>query len=80
MDAFLEWLGMQTLKKGSRLEKAVNYALNRKELFRTYLEDGRCSFSNNLSENAIRPFTVGRKNWLLRDTPKVATVSATTYK
>ena len=26
----------------------------------TYLEDGRCSFSNNLSENAIRPFTVGR--------------------
>ena len=30
----------------------------------TYLEDGRCSLSNNLSENSIRPVTVGRKNWL----------------
>ena len=38
----------------------------------TYLEDGRCSFSNNLSENAIRPFTVGRKNWLFCDTPNGA--------
>ena len=45
----------------------------------TYLEDGRCSFSNNLSENAIRPFTVGRKNWLFSDTPKGAEASATVY-
>ncbi len=28
----------------------------------TYLEDGRSSFPNNLSENAIRPFTAGRKS------------------
>ncbi len=41
-----------------------------------YLEDGRCSFSNNLSENAIRPFTVGRKNWLFCDTPHGAQASA----
>lgn len=33
----------------------------------TYLEDDRCSFSNNLSENSIHPVTVGRKNWLLSD-------------
>ena len=45
----------------------------------TYLEDGRCSFSNNLSENSIRPFTVGRKNWLFSDTPKGAETSATVY-
>ena len=38
----------------------------------TYLEDGRCSFSNNLSENSIRPATVGRKNWLFSDTPEGA--------
>ena len=37
---------------------------NRKDTLMTYLEDGHCSLSNNLSENAIRPFTVGRKNWL----------------
>ena len=45
----------------------------------TYLEDGHCSFSNNLSENAIRPFTVGRKNWLFSATPKGATASALVY-
>ena len=45
----------------------------------TYLEDGRCSFSNNLSENAIRPFTVGRRNWLFSDTPKGADASAMVY-
>ena len=45
----------------------------------TYLEDGHCSFSNNLSENAIRPFTVGLKNWLFSATPKCATASAPVY-
>ena len=43
-------------------DKAVTYIQNRRSYLSTYLEDGRCSFSNNLSENAIRPFTVGRKN------------------
>ena len=66
-------------KKGTRLEKAVNYAQNHKELFMTYLEDDRCSFSNNLSENAIRPFTLGRKNWLFNNTPKGAEASAVVY-
>jgi len=33
----------------------------------TYLEDGRCSLSNNLSENSIRPVTVLRKNSLFND-------------
>ena len=45
----------------------------------TYLEDGRCSFSNNLSENAVRPFTLGRKNWMFSDTPKGAEASAMIY-
>ncbi len=45
----------------------------------TYLEDGRCSFSNNLSENSIRPFTVGRRNWLFNDTPEGADASAIVY-
>ena len=79
LDAFWTWLSQQTPKKGTRFEKAVNYAQNHKELFMTYLEDGRCSFSNNLSENAIRPFTLGRKNWLFSDTPKGAESSAIVY-
>jgi len=42
----------------------------------TYLEDGRCSLSNNLSENAIRPVTVGRKDWLFSDTAEGATANS----
>ncbi len=59
--------------------KAVIYAQNRKPYAETYLRDGRCSFSNNPSENSIRPFTVGRKNWLFCDTPGGAQASATVY-
>ena len=79
LDAFWIWLEQQKPKKGTRFEKAVNYALNRKDTLMTYLEDGHCSFSNNLSENAIRPFTVGRKNWLFSATPKGAESSAIVY-
>lgn len=43
------------------------------------MKDGRCSISNNLAENAIRPFTVGRKNWLFSVTPKGAKSSADCY-
>lgn len=35
--------------------------------------------SNNLAENAIRPFVIGRKNWLFADTPKGADASAAVY-
>lgn len=79
LDAFWKWISHQSPKKGTRFEKAVNYAQNHKDEFMTYLEDGRCSFSNNLSENAIRPFTVGRRNWLFSDTPKGADASAMVY-
>lgn len=79
LDAFFNWLEEQRPRKGSRFEKAVNYALNRVPYLDTYLEDGRCSFSNNLSENAIRPFTVGRKNWLFSDSSKGAQASAIVY-
>lgn len=40
------------------MDKMVNYVLNRRETAETYLEDDRCSFTNNLSENTIRPFAV----------------------
>lgn len=79
LDAFWSWLDEQKPTKGTRFEKAVNYAQNRKDTLMTYLEDGHCSFSNNLSENAIRPFTIGRKNWLFSATPKGAESSALVY-
>ena len=79
VEGFLSWLDKQNPVRGSRMDKAVTYIQNRRDYLMTYLEDGRCSFSNNLSENAIRPFTVGRKNWLFCDTPHGAQTSAIVY-
>ena len=79
VEGFLSWLDQQTPVRGTRMDKAVTYIQNRRSCLITYLEDGRCSFSNNLSENAIRPFTVGRKNWLFCDTPNGAQASAIVY-
>ena len=67
------------IREHTRMDKAVNYVLNRRETAETYLEDGRCSFTNNLSENAIRPFAVGRKNWLFSDSVEGANASAVVY-
>ena len=79
LEAFFAWLDAQNPVRNSRLDKAVTYISNRRKFLDTYLEDGRCSFSNNASENAIRPFTVGRKNWLFSDSPAGASSSATIY-
>ena len=79
LESFWSWLEKQHPTKGSRMEKAVTYARNQKPYAETYLQDGRCSLSNNPSENSIRPFTVGRKNWLFCDTPGGAHASATVY-
>ncbi len=44
-----------------------------------YCEDGQLHISNALAENAIRPFAVGRRNWLFADAPRGARASATVY-
>lgn len=79
IEGFLSWLDKQNPVRNSRMDKAVTYIQNRREYLATYLEDGRCSFSNNLSENSIRPFVVGRKGWLFCDTPAGAQASAMAY-
>ena len=61
------------------MAKAVTYVQNRRKTAETYLEDGRCSFTNSLSENSIRPFAVGRKNWLFSDSVQGAKASAMVY-
>ena len=49
LEAFWSWLDQQKPVRNTRMEKAVNYVLNRRDTAETYLEDGRCSFTNNLS-------------------------------
>ena len=60
MEALWSWLDQQKPVRNTRMDKALNYVLNRCDTAETYLEDERCSFTNNLSENAVRPFAVGR--------------------
>lgn len=55
------------------------YAFNQKERLMNYLLDGNCSISNNLAENSIRPFTIGRKNWQFSGSPADAAASAGIY-
>lgn len=79
LKAFWSWLDTIDALGGSRLAKAVNYAQNQRKYMENYLLDGRCSISNNAAENSIRPYTVGRKNFLFHDTVKGAKSSAVIY-
>lgn len=78
---FKEWLdkkAVQTPPKGL-LGQAIHYALTQWEKLVRYLDDGHITPDNNRAENAIRPFVVGRKNWLFCGHPNGAHASATLY-
>lgn len=79
VEGFIRWLDAQHMEKGSRMDRAVLYIRNRKDTLMTYMEDGRCSLSNNPSENSIRPLALGRKNWLFSDCPEGANASMVVY-
>lgn len=81
LDAFWAWVDSAKVKAlpKSKLGMAFDYALNHKEEFMSYPKDGNCYISNNLTENSIRPFTIGRKNWLFSGNPKGAAASAAVY-
>ncbi len=61
------------------LGKAVNYLAGNWSRLIRYTEAGYLPIDNNRAERAIRPFVIGRKNWLFSDTPKGATASAQLY-
>jgi transposase len=81
LEDFKDWLHrkkLQTPPKGL-LGKAVAYALNQWSRLIGYIEDGHLSIDNNMAENSIRPFVIGRKNWLFSGTPEGAEASAALY-
>ena len=76
-----DWLDRaapKTLPK-SLLGNAINYTLNLWSQLNVYLEDGHIKIDNNLTENAIRPFVIGRKGFLFSGSPKGARASAILY-
>lgn len=64
---------------GSLLAKALANALEQWPHVRNALSDGGLPLDNNLAERAIRPWCVGRRNWLFCDTPKGAAASCAAY-
>jgi transposase len=63
----------------SLLGTVVTYGLNQWEKLTRFFEDGRIELSNNRAERAIKPFIIGRKNFLFCNTPRGAKASAVIY-
>lgn len=81
IEDFKNWLEKTLLgtPPQSPLAKAIKYALNQWSALNTYLNNGELMIDNNLVENAIRPFALGRKNWLFLGNERGATAAAHIY-
>ena len=79
LDAFFAWLETLPVSGKSKLADAIRYALNERKYLYTFLENGDVPIDNNRAENAIRPFAVGRKNWLFSNSANGARGSAALY-
>jgi transposase len=81
LDEFYIWLKrqrQQTLPK-SAFGQAITYCLNQWNALNTFLQDGRLEIDNNRAERSIKPFVIGRKNFLFSNTPRGANGSAIIY-
>ena len=81
LDKLREWLdaSLPTVPPGTLAGKALTYLHNEWPKLIRYLEDGRLEIDNNLAENAIRPFVIGRKNWMFSDSVHGVKASANLY-
>lgn len=81
LDEMRAWLddGLTAVPPKSATGKALAYLTGQWARLVRYLDDGRIPIDNNGAENAIRPFVVGRKNWLFSNSTAGATASANLY-
>ena len=81
LDALLSWANEMQAKTApkSALGRAIHYLLEQWPYLTRYLEDGRLELSNNRAERSMKPFVMGRKNWLFANTPGGAQASAVIY-
>lgn len=81
MRAFGEWASAREAgaSPGLALHGALRYALRCWPHVGNALLDGRLALDNNIAERAVKPFVIGRKNWLFSDTPRGASASAAIY-
>ena len=82
LDGFKKWLikRKEEVPPSLLLGKAIRYTLAQWDKMTAYLESPYLTPDNNACENAIRPFVLGRKNWLFSQSPKGAESSCVTVK
>jgi transposase len=80
-DEFLTWVKNASIDAlpQSKYGRALKYAMNQLPNVMHYLEKGELDIDNNLAERSIKPFVIGRKNWLFSNTVPGADASARLY-
>ncbi len=81
VDAYFEWAKHKYTQVGhsSAIGKALAYSINQEQYLRVFLSDGNVPPDNNYAEQAIRPFTIGRKNYNFMESDHGAKASAIIY-
>lgn len=81
LESFKQWLAKksETVVPSSLLGRAVAYTLKEWDKLVRYLDAPGLTPDNNAAERAIRPFVLGRKNWLFSGSPSGATSSCAIY-
>lgn len=79
LEKFEQWLINQNIPPKSALGKATGYCKNQWPKLIRYIESGELNIDNNRAERAVKPFVIGRKNWLFSNTANGAKASAMLY-
>ena len=81
VDAYFAWVKLKytQVTHNSAIGKALAYSIHQENYLRVFLSDGNIPMDNNYAEQAIRPFTVGRKNFVLIESSRGAKASAILY-
>ena len=81
VNAYFTWAKEKylLLSPSSDIGKALAYSINQEKYLRSFLKDGDVPMDNNYAEQAIRPFTIGRKNFLFFESVNGAKASGIIY-
>lgn len=80
-DAYFAWVKQKysRVTHNSTLSKALAYSINQEEYLRVFLSDGNDPMDNNYAKQIIRPFTIGRKNFVMIESSNGVKASAILY-
>ena len=81
VDDYFAWVKLkyEQVTKNSTIGRALAYSINQEQYLKKFLNDGNIPMDNNYAEQAIRPFTIGRKNFVIIESDNGAKASAILY-